>query len=1356
MAKLIFPAHNDELSPELLKETNLNWSVKYEDNRASSDDYERTSMSIFVTKDVIPEDAGDLDIIKSLTYQCSSEYEHCMKDTGFSSLSYWNVPMSEFEAGGTYYWQIEYVVGGETFWDDANKFTFGNHTQGCMDENASNYNENATEDDGSCIYVDLEFDDEFPIVSDDDDEEEVAESHQDVSTTSSIGSISTRVFGADIPIAIKRKLEARQLLNSGNRKPNELITSAYFQGDNKYYRLNDPSLGLNLGGMGGMGGIADLTSRTPFIRMWTAVQIQEAILTGEIYTKKEMEERTAEIKKEIKEGFSYRKSGASYKKQEVVNHDRNIYILGTNNVETISNETNQSRTLGDMGRRLLPDVGKIMDDAGSYENNQFLLPPAGITSVTTNTEGSLGTTRKTSVAFKVNNFHDYDQIYSRFFMRPGAQIFVDFGWSSFDDLYDPKLLVYDEYNPDGLSMEEILYGENGIVTKALGDMDVVIGYVTNHDSKVNSDGSVDCTVEIMSKNSALLSHSFEDNKARTNKIVQTLDSTVINYAAKHFGKEFLTPNKLYDVDTVSKFNNVSFQFAKGVLSAGGGKQPSGENELTIGVWWKKIKIWKDGKLKNAPSATENIYINWGLFEDLVLNNELGVGKSGEDVQSGDDMSVRFDSSNSFMVWDETLDKAQKTNENKKKALPFLYPTEYHHKGRADGSASNKTKLGYNVVQNKIPNDRKDKNGKFFQNEDKSIGTQGTKSLSITWNKIDQKYRRIPVREIYINLATIKEAFKGKNEVKAILQSILSTINKQNEGITDLQLSTNKTAQNEIAIVDRNYLDDIHGVNGGFMEKLFLFKPHSPDSIIKEMDLSFTMPQNGIQNIVAIQSSNVGSKVWPATSAVDSVLALTIQKYLGGIQSRRELGVSYLPVMGNYTVDKFRTNSGEGVALDSGFYDYAFGGMETGVKLDSSEKKLFKGGTSYSNALSSARGEAKPADADNSDEPEGVQQSLTEETDYYGNHIQLASSITEYYNFLAKSNYFQSMMATVIPIKLTLTIYGISSLNNGDLFRVDYLPKQFRDLVFFQVSKVTHQVTTSGWTTQLETTMRLYPDKKKDIPSYLHKTVYLSVEALLKRHKLEVSYPYNKKYLDEYLEMDAIGQYKKDKRKKAFENAYSITHDTISYVEVYKTEGIWGPTQITGIYNFTSNISTKVRKGILSPDMETRTNNWPDYPTGVIVDNQAFVDLNRGKRFYKGQSSGDFTVRGDGNFHARWHQIKDKDWRFGGVSHNDFVYWWDIDLVDGERYKLIVGKNNLWLVAPANLTDKQIDVIDAVFHIQNEVRGQSQVVGAGTFSSSDKLAVHGSALKTMIKEVGGLRKETSQPRYIPRKIKAGQK
>ena len=43
-------------------------------------------------------------------------------------------------------------MGGETFWDDANKFTFGNHTQGCMDENALNYDASALLSNNSCIY----------------------------------------------------------------------------------------------------------------------------------------------------------------------------------------------------------------------------------------------------------------------------------------------------------------------------------------------------------------------------------------------------------------------------------------------------------------------------------------------------------------------------------------------------------------------------------------------------------------------------------------------------------------------------------------------------------------------------------------------------------------------------------------------------------------------------------------------------------------------------------------------------------------------------------------------------------------------------------------------------------------------------------------------------------------------------------------------------------------------------------------------------------------------------------------------------------------------------------------------------
>ena len=63
--------------------------------------------------------------------------------------------------------------------------------------------------------------------------------------------------------------------------------------------------------------------------------------------------------------------------------------------------------------------------------NEFFRPPAGISNVSSETTG-VGVTLKTSVNFTVHNFHDYDEIYSKFFLRPGAQVFVDYGWDTGD------------------------------------------------------------------------------------------------------------------------------------------------------------------------------------------------------------------------------------------------------------------------------------------------------------------------------------------------------------------------------------------------------------------------------------------------------------------------------------------------------------------------------------------------------------------------------------------------------------------------------------------------------------------------------------------------------------------------------------------------------------------------------------------------------------------------------------------------------------------------------------------------------------------------------------------------------------
>ena len=80
--------------------------------------------------------------------------------------------------------------------------------------------------------------------------------------------IKNRIFGSDVPTSIKRKIEARQKLAYSDQNPHSNIQSQYDtdKTDNTYKDFGE----LNTKG------ISDLSSRTPFIRMWTAVEMSRA------------------------------------------------------------------------------------------------------------------------------------------------------------------------------------------------------------------------------------------------------------------------------------------------------------------------------------------------------------------------------------------------------------------------------------------------------------------------------------------------------------------------------------------------------------------------------------------------------------------------------------------------------------------------------------------------------------------------------------------------------------------------------------------------------------------------------------------------------------------------------------------------------------------------------------------------------------------------------------------------------------------------------------------------------------------------------------------------------------------------
>ena len=87
----------------------------------------------------------------------------------------------------------------------------------------------------------------------------------------------------------------------------------------------------------------------------------------------------------------------------------------------------------------------------------------------------------------------------------------------------------------------------------------------------------------------------------------------------------------------------------------------------------------------------------------------------------------------------------------------------------------------------------------------------------------------------------------------------------------------------------------------------------------------------------------------------------------------------------------------------------------------------------------------------------------------------------YFNHLVTGEYIKEKhyRAIPLPMKLELTIYGISSLKPGDVFRVDYLPQVYLDACYFQVMKVSHSVNSDGWYTTLETQFRVAPHKYQD-------------------------------------------------------------------------------------------------------------------------------------------------------------------------------------------------------------------------------------------------------------------------------------
>ena len=122
---------------------------------------------------------------------------------------------------------------------------------------------------------------------------------------------------------------------------------------------------------------------------------------------------------------------------------------------------------------------------------------------------------------------------------------------------------------------------------------------------------------------------------------------------------------------------------------------------------------------------------------------------------------------------------------------------------------------------------------------------------------------------------------------------------------------------------------------------------------------------------------------------------------------------------------------------------------------------------------------------------------------------------------------------IIPIELNMTLDGVGGLKPFDLFRVDYIPKVYREFTYFQIMSVSHDISSAGWETKVRAFMKV--DMKKFLDKYGQDLLIsdLSLSDMLlymksKEHKEQLD-----KASDEYAE------FRKENISKYQERAYKL-------------------------------------------------------------------------------------------------------------------------------------------------------------------------------------------------------------------------
>ena len=712
-------------------------------------------------------------------------------------------------------------------------------------------------------------------------------------------------------------------------------------------------------------------------------------------------------------------------------------ISGSKRQEIVYNIVNDNRDESYV--EINEPIGDVINK--ELTDNPYLKPKAGITSITSKTEGSLGAIKSTDVSFVVHNKVDFEDIFLPFFLKPGSTVVVDYGWS--DKSFNPYDVSKTISNTD-LELSQFkndTYGgvdkkPNGYLNDNIGLVDTLIGKVTDYNASINQQGSFECSVTLVSENTSLLDTEItEDNNLKfifANKIEEIIIKTLSGIKEEDGPTIGNAELSFYDRLSAGDKQQVRENFYENLKLSGTTTGTIPPSAIKSGLFYQDVTDSAGGKQNDK----DVLYISYGLFEDLFLNTLIA-----ENRITDSPYRVNYNTKDTFVRYEANLVERQKQilGSNEDLSL-FLIPTNWTD--------------SYN----------------------KTTADEFERHTAINGANNEYKTQIIPLRELFISVALISKTFAQKQNVNDALVSIYDAINKDSYDVFKLKMISLNNSNSALSVQDVNLIPEPPEKTS-----MLKFDVTSDKSIVSGLDYKFGMPKGGMASMIAIgEKDDFDIFDEKQSDNLNFLRILGPDKNLFG----EDVHFKSLPII--------KSKEDKPDKPQKTAYDFS----QNKTKDIVAQMNISAKGSVKSNWVASVK--ELSIKKQEKDKAAGISPTVNKNAIIVQEDETLlpSNSLRDYYGKMANRNVVLGNSSTsvspILPIELSLTVYGNSYLQIGDIFNINFLPDFYQDNIMFQILNIEQKVS-SNWETTYSTVMRLRPNKKGDVADTDLKKPVLSLE-----------------------------------------------------------------------------------------------------------------------------------------------------------------------------------------------------------------------------------------------------------------------